>query len=193
MTYELTPERLAALATINWCEGSPDYNEAFGYAPFNNLGPHPGTKFPFGNTYTTAHGAYQFLLSTWQYCVSGLGIEDYMSPENQDQAALYLIDVKRKALGFIDAGDMASALDSLSYEWASLPPGRYGQPIKQYDEVLDYFADSLAFYRGEGTLSPVGYNEVVKKKYLRSTPSRLLPSRFYWRPLLSFLSTKKRK
>jgi len=188
MAYILTPERLAALATINWCEGSPDYDQAFGYAAFNNLGPHPGTKYTFdadgdghidGNDYTTAAGAYQFLLSTWTDAINGLGIPNYMSAENQDQAAMWLIDVKRKCLSYIDNGDIVGAMDKLSYEWASLPPGRYGQPIKTMEQVQNYYADSLAFYRGNNTLSPVGYNEAVKKKFIlkRVLPLRLsLPS-----------------
>ena len=171
--YQLTPQRLAALATINWCEGSPDYDEAFGYAKFNNLGPHPNIKYPFGNTYTTAAGAYQFLYSTWQEAIAGLGIPDYMSPENQDQAALWLIDVKRKCLAYVDAGNIELAMESLSYEWASLPPGRYGQPIKTMEEVINYFNASLASYNSNSQyLNPVAYNDAVKKKSFLTIPSR---------------------
>ncbi|MDN0109085.1 hypothetical protein [Yersinia mollaretii] len=40
-------------------------------------------------------------------------------------------------------GDIDGALDSLSYEWASLPPGRYGQPSKSKSEAMALFEKYL--------------------------------------------------
>lgn len=37
------------------------------------------------------------------------------------------------------SGDIVGALDILSYEWASLPPGRYGQPAKSEQEALSLY------------------------------------------------------
>lgn len=89
-----------------------------------------------------------------------------MDEYNQDQAALTTIDLKRNALGYIDNRDILSALDSLSYEWASLPPYRYaGQGTKTTEEVINYFNERLEYYDNDGlgifyndTFTPV--NEV---------------------------------
>lgn len=190
MAYELTSRRLAMLATINWCEGSPAYNQAFNYVEFNNYGPHPNLKIPFGNTYSTAAGAYQFLYSTWQAGIKFLGIPDFMSPENQDQVGIYCYAQKRKALQYVDSGDLDNAIQILSWEWASMPvvfsetvggkfyeagEGRYGQGSKSLSAIKDYYNGALAFYNGGvETLNPVAYNEAVKKKSLLK---RVLPSR----------------
>lgn len=209
--YELTARRLAILAVINWCEGSPDYDEAFGYAKFNNLGPHPNTQYPFGNTYTTAAGAYQFIYSTWQWIIAEMGIDDYMSPENQDQAAIGLIDIKHHVLNFVDAGDLNNALQELSWEWASIPVitseyssrtgtnkyypagnGRYGQPIKNIEEITNYYNDSLAYYSsGSQVLNPAQYNEAVKKKSFLILRSRSLFSSWLLQRRFMYLQNKK--
>lgn len=143
MSYQITPQRQAMLDTINWCEGEPDYNELFGYVPFNNNGPHPDLCQKFSNTCTTAAGRYQFLYDTWQDSIDVLNIPDFMSAPNQDQAALQRIDY-RDALYDVDTGNIESAVSKLSYEWASMPPGRYGQPIKSLDQVLDYYDARLS-------------------------------------------------
>lgn len=31
------------------------------------------------------------------------------------------------------------AIELASWEWASLPPGRYGQPIKEMEEAISYY------------------------------------------------------
>lgn len=204
--YTLTPRRLALLSTINWCEGLPGYNQAFNYIEFNNYGPHPNLKTPFGNTYSTAAGAYQFLYSTWQSAISHLGLPDYMSPENQDQAALYLVEY-RKALALIDAGDLPGALQKLSWEWASIPvvytetikgktyqagSGRYGQGTKTLPAITEYYNNSLAFYSGGPvTITPVAYNEAVKKKSLLKRAPISRSFAFSWPGLFTSSMTKK--
>lgn len=148
------------LQTINWAEGSPDWNEAFNFIKFNNYGPHPNLHTPFGNDgdYSTAAGAYQILYSTWHSAINALGLPDYMSPENQDQVAIYLIDI-RGALYDVDNGNIENAIQKLSWEWASLPvvfsevayngdyyeagEGRYGQGVKSLDSLLDKYYDYL--------------------------------------------------
>jgi len=141
--YEITPVRKAFLKTINWAEGSPGYNQLFSYVPYNNLGPHPGIKIPFGSTYSTAAGAYQFLFNTWHEVIKRLGIDDFMSAENQDQAALERIN-QRGALQDLDKGDIASAVNKLSWEWASLPPARYGgQSARSVADVISKYNEFL--------------------------------------------------
>lgn len=163
--YQLTPQRSAILDTINWAEGSPGYNELYSYVPFNNLAPHPNTKICAGAFCSTAAGAYQFLYSTWQNTINALGIADYMDETSQDQGALYLIDY-RDALQDIDNGNIESAINKISWEWASLPPYRYeGQGTKTMEEVINYYNERLEYYNNDGlgiffndTFTPV--NEV---------------------------------
>ncbi|WP_421234922.1 hypothetical protein [Aeromonas enteropelogenes] len=53
-----------------------------------------------------------------------------------------LILFKYKRAGTLEQirqGRIEEALDKLSYEWASLPPGRYGQPSKTMSEALSIF------------------------------------------------------
>lgn len=53
---------------------------------------------------------------------------------------------KKKREGTLDKirrGNIEGALDKLSYEWASLPPGRYGQPSKTIGEALSIFDEYL--------------------------------------------------
>jgi muramidase (phage lysozyme) len=167
MPYELTNERKAALDTIAWAEGSPRYDQLFNYVQFPNWpAPHPNLEITAGGFTSTAAGRYQFLYSSWINTIQDAGLADFMDEYNQDQAALTTIDLKRNALGYIDNRDILSALDSLSYEWASLPPYRYaGQGTKTTDEVINYFNERLEYYDNDGlgifyndTFTPV--NEV---------------------------------
>ena len=138
MNYFLTAKRKAFLSTINYAEGSPYYNEGFNYVLFNNNGPHPGDSICAGGYCSSAYGAYQFLLSTWQNAIEALNIPDDMSGKNQDQAAMYLID-SRGALQDVDDENFDAAFDKLSYEWASIPPSRYGQPVKEKNELIEFY------------------------------------------------------
>lgn len=193
--YELTARRRAILATINWAEGLPGYNQLFNYVPFNNYGPHPNIEVTASGYTSTAAGAYQFLYATWQDSISNAGISDYMAPDNQDQAAIERIDY-RGVLDAVDSGDITGAMEKLSWEWASLPyldtngnsVGRYGQPIKTMDEVVNYFNQSYAYYAPFANtaavpVSSVAYNDAVKKNLPLKQPLQLrrllyLPLRF---------------
>jgi muramidase (phage lysozyme) len=86
---------------------------------------------------STAAGAYQFLTRTWDELVTKYGFEDF-SPQCQDEAAIGLF-VRRNALDAAIAGSIAVWLDRCSYEWASLPPGRYGQGELTIQDVVNVF------------------------------------------------------
>lgn len=143
--YALTPYRSALLDTINWAEGSPDYDELFNYVKFNNNGPHPNTPVTAGGYTSTAAGKYQFLYGTWHDTIDYAGLPDYMDPDTQDQAAIARVDM-RGALDLIDAGNIDAAIPVLAYEWASFPGSPYGQPTKSLGEFLDYYDGRVAFY-----------------------------------------------
>lgn len=145
--YTLTANRKAILDTINWAEGSPGYNQLFAYVPFDNNGPHPH-KYVTSDGYTSdAAGAYQFLYDSWHDTIEFAGLPDFMSAENQDQAALARIDW-RGALGDVDSGNINAAINKLALEWASFPGSPYGQPTRDLDEFINYYESRVAFYNG---------------------------------------------
>ncbi|MDG2990558.1 glycoside hydrolase family protein [Candidatus Synechococcus calcipolaris G9] len=149
-TYTITCNRRAWLDLIAWCEGTdgPDgYRTMFTYRLFSDFSDHPRQIQRSGDLASDAAGRYQFLSTTWDECKHALNLPDF-SPASQTQAALWLIDKKRKALEFCDQLMIGPALDRLSYEWASLPAasgrGRYGQPIKSLKQVRDRLMSNLA-------------------------------------------------
>ena len=100
---------------------------------------HP-RKFNYANGLKSdAAGRYQFLSTTWDMCKQALNLPDF-SPESQDRAALYLIR-NRGALLYVEAGDIVAACNRVSYEWASLPPGRYGQPSISFEKAAQIFQE----------------------------------------------------
>lgn len=109
---------------------------------------HPRIKIKSGKLVSSAAGAYQVMGYTWDdpsmvKARREYGIKDF-TPFSQDLFCLILLKKKRVgALDKIRHGDVRGALDSLSYEWASLPPGRYGQPSKTMDEALSIFDEYL--------------------------------------------------
>ncbi|MDP3228410.1 MAG: glycoside hydrolase family 104 protein [Acidovorax sp.] len=76
---------------------------------------------------STAAGAYQFLMRTWDGLVKQYGFADF-SPKNQDLGAVALIK-GRKALDDVIAGRFEDAVRKCNREWASLPGSPYGQPV----------------------------------------------------------------
>jgi muramidase (phage lysozyme) len=123
----------ALLDTIAWSEGtrgrgSDGYNVIVGYHYANDCTRHPNRLIRLSSSLSsTAAGRYQFLYGTW----SSLGYPTFQ-PENQDRAGLKL--VTRRGVSVpegrpLSATEFSNALSRLSYEWASLPPNRYGQGV----------------------------------------------------------------
>ncbi|MEZ4287632.1 MAG: glycoside hydrolase family 104 protein [Polyangiales bacterium] len=134
-----TPKRVM-LDVIAWTEGTSrigakdGYNVMFTGRQFGSCVQHPNVKNCSGGLCSTAAGRYQFLKGTWD----GLGFPDFF-PASQDRGAIELI--RRRGVNLSDAAALTTsqvmaAMDKLSYEWASLPPGRYGQPVRTMDEVV---------------------------------------------------------
>lgn len=133
----------AMLSLISTTEGTGScYNFMVGFKKFYTYAKHPNIEQPFGEKTSTAAGRYQFLFSTWQEMVNAKGYIDF-SPVNQDGATLHYMGVR----GFTTPGktlnraDFERAMDRLSYAWASLPPGRHGQPAYTMDEAWGIYQD----------------------------------------------------
>jgi muramidase (phage lysozyme) len=127
----------ALLDTIAFTEGTrgrgkDGYNVTFGYRYFDNCNVHPNIKVCSGSLCSTAAGRYQFLNKTYV----GLKMDSFW-PEDQERGALELIERRGVTLptSALTATQFANALDKLSYEWSSLPPGRYGTPRRTLDEI----------------------------------------------------------
>ncbi len=145
--YTLTAPRLAMLDLIGWTEGtdkhgSDAYRVMFTHKLFSGFADHPRLIQRSGDLSSDAAGRYQFLSSTWDECQRAMNLPDF-SPRSQDQAALFLIS-RRQALPDVDNLKIVDAIKKLSWEWASLPPRRYGQPIKSMAECLTQYRTFLA-------------------------------------------------
>lgn len=125
---------------------------------------HPNIVMKGGGLESTAAGAYQILYDRWkdvskQLYTKRQSILDF-SADSQDKLGICLLRFRSFGSGGFkvldkDTGDKMSVLELLlsnritdavnlaSWEWASLPPGRYGQPNKTMDEALDYYKGYL--------------------------------------------------
>lgn len=136
------PNARTALDLIAAAEGvAHGYNTMFGNTVIDSLADHPRERRGFTQTdgqanQTSAAGRYQFLESTWDDAARAIGASDF-GPENQDLAALYLID-RAGALDPVVRGDFASALPRLGSTWASLPSSPYAQPRRSQEFVNDF-------------------------------------------------------
>lgn len=131
----------AFLKVVRRCEGTDGpngYIMLFGGELFGNFKQHPNYIVSKGGYKSTAAGAYQILYGTWQTVIQPRMYLPDFSPESQDKAAKVLIEY-RGSLKDVKAGRIEQAVEKCSWEWASLPPGRYGQPIKTMKEIKQYF------------------------------------------------------
>lgn len=122
------------------------YNVMFSFKLMNGCQSHPNQCLKFGSTCSTAAGRYQFLTSTWNGAKSAKGLTSF-EPENQERGAEYLVKTVRKVTvpssRAMTASEFSNAMSKLSWEWASLPPGRYGQPNKTASQMRTQYC-SLA-------------------------------------------------
>jgi muramidase (phage lysozyme) len=95
-----------------------------------------------------------------------LNIHDF-TPLSQDRfcVALLKFKVRGKTLDLIISGEIKEAIENSSWEWASLPPGRYGQPIETMQEAIENYEKLLQeekngtsdLYLKPGFLKEFGY------------------------------------
>lgn len=139
----------AFLRLIRRGEGTADaggYSRLVGGGSFSGWADHPRrlVKIERLGISSTAAGAYQILSRTWDMVRLQAGLSDF-SPASQDLAAVQLIR-NRGALADVLAGRVEAALRKCSWEWASLPPWRYGgQGTINMERAVGLFAE----YGGE--------------------------------------------
>lgn len=147
-----SPEQnlLAFLAMIRKFETNDNYNIVYGGQSFNDFSRHPAIRVPinipgYEGKYSTAAGAYQFLLGTWNALAERLQLTDF-TPASQDAAAVALLS-EIGAMPAIQRGDFDEALRLASTKWASLPYSAAKQNPKSLaaaNEFLTRYLDSMA-------------------------------------------------
>lgn len=88
----------------------------------------------WGHT-STAAGAYQITVATFDEFKKKLGLKDF-KPESQDKIAVGIIK-EAKALDLINDGKIKDAIGKLNRRWAALPGGSQAQ-VKM-DAALEKF------------------------------------------------------
>lgn len=138
----VSSKRKALLDTIAFAEGTrgyaqDGYNVTFAYHTFSSCDRHPGVRYCSGSYCSDASGRYQFLSSTWK----GLGLSNFR-PENQTIGAMTLISRRGGTVPAdraMSATEFSNLMSKISWEWASLPPGRYGQPMKSMSTLRSQY------------------------------------------------------
>lgn len=138
----VSAKRKALLDTIAFAEGTrghgqDGYNILYAYRTIDDCNRHPNRVICSGSYCSSAAGRYQFLNTTW----NGLGLPNFR-PENQTRGAMTLISWRKATIPAdraMSATEFANVMSKISYEWASLPPGRYGQPVKTMTQLRSQY------------------------------------------------------
>lgn len=139
----ITSYQQALHDSIAYAEGTRNhskdgYDVMFSFRIASSCQRHPNQCISFGSTCSTAAGRYQFLYNTWRGVAAARNFGTF-EPENQERGAAYLISTTRRVSvpqsRAMSAAEFSNAMSKLSYEWASLPPGRYGQPVKTASQM----------------------------------------------------------
>ena len=146
-TGVVTSYQKALHDSIAYAEGTRNhskdgYNVMFSFRLMSSCQSHPNTCIKYGSTCSTAAGRYQFLTNTWRSVARARNLGTF-EPENQERGAAYLISTTRRVSvpqnRAMTATEYSNAMSKLSYEWASLPPGRYGQPSKTQAQMRSMY------------------------------------------------------
>lgn len=120
--------------------GPNGYKTLFGGGTFDSFADHPRVTVNRSGYTSTAAGAYQFIVSSWDETKRVMGLPDF-SPRSQDLAALGRI-AARGALDDAKAGNFDAAIKKIAREWASLPGSPYGQPTISWDRARTIYASA---------------------------------------------------
>jgi len=135
--------------SIAWAEGTRDFSQdgydvMFSFKLMGSCQSHPNQCLKFGSSCSTAAGRYQFLIGTWGSVKSANGLTNF-EPESQEVGAKYLVSTVRHVTvpqsRAMTASELSNAMSKLSWEWASLPPGRYGQPNKSASQMRNMYCN----------------------------------------------------
>jgi muramidase (phage lysozyme) len=135
--------------SIAWAEGTRGYSEdgydvMFSFKIMNSCNKHPNQCLKFGSSCSTAAGRYQFLKGTWDSVKNANGLSNF-EPESQEVGAKYLVNTVRHVTvpqgRAMTSSEFSNAMSKLSWEWASLPPGRYGQPNKSSSQMRNFYCN----------------------------------------------------
>lgn len=140
------PNVQAFLRVIRRGEGTSDangYRRIFGGQLFNSYEDHPRIIVSKSGYKSSAAGAYQFIISSWDETKNIMQLPDF-TPASQDRAAVGRI-MARGALEDVKAGRFETAIKKVAREWASLPGSPYGQPVISMDTAKSVY---LAFNGG---------------------------------------------
>lgn len=124
------PNVQAFLRVIRRGEGTSDdagFRRIFGGQLFDSFADHPRILIVKNGYRSTAAGAYQFIVGTWDETRKIMGLNDF-SPAAQTRGAVGRI-AARGALDDVIAGRFEAAIKKCAKEWASLPYSPYGQPV----------------------------------------------------------------
>lgn len=121
----------AFLKLLRWCEHHPkepadvDYRTMYGGGILPDLKDHPRkTVTKWGNT-SSAAGAYQITVATFDEYKKKLQLPDF-SAASQDKIAMAIIKAEG-ALTLIEAGQIENAVKKLKGRWSSLPGGKHSK------------------------------------------------------------------
>ena len=115
------------------------YDVVFGGGKFDTTKGHPDKVVDGGKYSSAAAGKYQFMPDTWKMVTGSYSTP--MTPANQDKYATKLLTHVRN----VDLNRPMNryAVSRAGKEWASLPnlsgKSHYGQPVKPYTDVKNWF------------------------------------------------------
>lgn len=142
-----SPDPVSAfLAVIRKFESNNDYSILYGGGHITDFSRFPYTSAAdapiitmgqFAGQHSTAAGAYQINLRTYNDFATRLGITDFYPP-SQDKLGLAILR-DTGAYDAILAGDIESAFNLASKRWASMPASTAGQNPQRMATVVSWF------------------------------------------------------
>lgn len=135
------PNVQAFMRVIRRGEGTADeagYRRIFGGEMFASYADHPRKLIVKNGYRSTAAGAYQAIVSTWDETKRIMQLPDF-SPASQDRFAVGRM-AARGALDDVIAGRFSAAIKKCANEWASLPGSPYGQPTISMATAANVYA-----------------------------------------------------
>ncbi len=139
--------------------GQKGYTMMFGGEHFTDMSSHPRRVIKKGKYASSAAGAYQIMDFTYDWLggknkgvynskadyIKKYKIPDF-TPESQDKLCIIIMKHKRPGLiDLITKNRITEALEKHgSYEWASLPPARYGQSAQTTKGAIQEYKKFLA-------------------------------------------------